>query len=621
MTGFEPLIGAATAGLAGLITSVIKEGGSGLLKRADIDLFKGPAFNRAIQQYVSSYAKRHGELKVACVRMDHPIKLDEIYTAVQLLPRSALRYYESTESLQQLFRKSGKRGFSFEGTEKQQGRTVANEQQYLMVLGGPGVGKSTFLRKMGLEALRRHAIMTNAQRNPDLLKPQGHYYAHACIPVLLELRQFNSQELSIKEVISKEFEVFGFPKAQEFAELFLQSGKLLVLLDGLDEVPGDTLNHAITEIENLVDRYDGNRFIASCWVAAYTFGGFKRFNDVAMAAFKDNQIERFINNWFQKERDIETETSRRCWELLGSPDYQAAKELAQTPLLLTLLCVIYDEFQDFPKDRYKVYGEALDVLLRKWAAEKRIQQEPIYQKLGADLEIELLSELAYNSFVDDQLFFSRQTVLAHIQDFQAENENAPELDAAQILTAIEVEQGILVERSRDTYSFSHLTFQEYLTAKYAVDNQKVNQLAHDHLMDPHWREVFLLFAGLAPGRQGADFLLLAMEQIAQKSLDTARLKGLVTWVATATQQTPGDTQPSAKRAAALFLVLDRALVLVLDHVLFRAHLPAYVHARILDRALDRANVLDHALALVRTGTGAGAGDLDLNLARDYSHPI
>jgi predicted NACHT family NTPase len=78
--------------------------------------------------------------------------------------------------------------------------------------------------------------------------------------------------------------------------------------------------------------------------------------------------------------------------------------------------------------------------------------------------------------VDDQLFFPRQTVLAHIQDFQAENENAPELDAAQILTEIEVEQGILVERSRDTYSFSHLTFQEYLTAKCIVDNQKLNNL-------------------------------------------------------------------------------------------------------------------------------------------------
>jgi len=143
---------------------------------------------------------------------------------------------------------------------------------------------------------------------------------------------------------------------------------------------------------------------------------------------------------------------------------------------VTLLCVIYDEFQDFPKKRHQVYGEALDVLLRKWAAEKRIQKEPIYQKFGSDLELELLSEIAYTSFVDNQLFFSKQTILDQIQDFQADNQNSPDLDAGQILKEIEVQQGILVERSRDAYSFSHLTFQEYLTAKCIVDNQKVDQL-------------------------------------------------------------------------------------------------------------------------------------------------
>ncbi|MDA0266859.1 MAG: hypothetical protein O3A14_07825 [Cyanobacteria bacterium] len=38
MTGFEPLIGAATAGLTSLIGKVMAEKGSGLLKKADIDL-------------------------------------------------------------------------------------------------------------------------------------------------------------------------------------------------------------------------------------------------------------------------------------------------------------------------------------------------------------------------------------------------------------------------------------------------------------------------------------------------------------------------------------------------------------------------------------------------------
>ena len=534
MTGFEPLIGAATAGLMGLITNVIKEKGGDLLKKADIDLGRGRDFNRAIRNYVQRYTDRHGTLKVACIGMDSPVKLDKVYTAVQLLPRSALRYYESTASLQNLFRESGKRGFEFHNAVKKQGIEVANEQQYLMVLGGPGVGKSTFLRKIGLEVLRRH-VLGPASKNVDKSTYRELYFEHSCIPVMLELRSFNSKELKIDDLIAQEFKNCGFPKAKEFTKLFLETGKLLVLLDGIDEVPGDALTHAIDEIRDLVDRYDGNRFIASCRVAAYNFGGFKRFNDVAMAAFEDDQIERFIHNWFQKPRDIETEMAKRCWELLSSPDYQAAKELAQTPLLLTLLCVIYDEFQDFPKKRHQVYGEALDVLLRKWAAEKRLQKEPIYQQFGSDLELELLSKIAYTSFVDDQLFFAKQTLLDHIQDFQRENENAPDLDASIILQEIEVQQGILVERSRDAYSFSHLTFQEYLTAKCIVDNQKVGQIVRDHLTDQRWREVFLLVAGLVPGKRGTDSLLSQMENQAPSFLKSELLRKVIFWAKTETQ--------------------------------------------------------------------------------------
>lgn len=668
MTGFEPLIGAATAGLTGLIGNVIKEKGGELLKKADIDLFKDRAFNQAVQKYVRRYADRHGILKVACVRMDNPVKLDEIYTAVQLLPRSALRYYESTESLQELFRESGKRGFDFHNAEKKQGIEVANEQQFLMVLGGPGVGKSTFLRKMGLEALRRQAIMNYARQNLDALKPQEQYYAHDCIPVMLELRQFSSKDLKIEDVIAQEFEICGFPKAKDFTELFLKSGKLLVLLDGLDEVPTDAFDYVITEIENLVDRYGSNRFIASCRVAAYTFGGFSRFNDVAMAAFEDDQIDRFIKNWFKKERDLETDTAKRCWELLSSPDYQAAKELAQTPLLLTLLCVIYDEFQDFPKKRHQVYGEALDVLLRKWASEKRIQRNPIYQELSAELELDLLSEMARSSFVQDQLFFRKQTVIEGIRNFLVKNLNAPShLDAEQVLKEIEIQQGILVERAQSIYSFSHLTFHEYLTAKWITDNlslglqeqkaaltpkrtlleelkstatrlfsqknlnvnQKetanqqtdinpnIRQLVSDHVLDQRWREIFLLVAGLAPGRKGADDLLLAMEETAQALIQGEWLQPLIVWAYSETQNSLGDLKPAAKRTAALALALALALArdLVLDIAL---DLPRDLPR---DRAFARGLVLALNIARARDLALARARARDLDLARALARDL
>ncbi len=617
MTGFEPLIGAAAAGLGGLITNLVQDKGTETLKKIDWDIGKNLAVKRALVDYVRRYIDRHGTLKVACVRMDYPVRLDEIYTAVQLLDRSALRYFESEAALQTQYRESGNRGFNVTQAAKQPGLQVANEQQYLMVLGGPGVGKSTFLRKVGLEALKslnprifpppppRPTYLqsaSQAEQNNQTSRaiapsvPAGAQYRHRHIPVMLELRQFDNPDRSIKTVIAEELTTCGFPAAQELTELFLKNGKLLVLLDGLDEVPSATLNHVITEIENLVDRHSDNRYIASCRVAAYTFGGFRRFKDVAMAAFEDEQIEQFIKNWFQKKRDIETNTAERCWELLNSKDYRAAKELAQTPLLLTLLCVVYDEFQDFPKKRHALYGEALDVLLRKWASEKRIQRNPIYQELSAELELDMLAEIAYTSFVDDQLFFSKDRLIDQIREFLIDNLNAPRhLDAETVLREIEIQQGILVERARDAYSFSHLTFQEYLTAKYIVDNQKIDQLVRAHATEKHWREVFLLVAGLAPGKGGADDLLLAMERRAQTHLASDKLKALVSWATAATENSPGDTNPPAKRVAAIFLAL--ALTLAISRYRDRAwDFARYLESDI-ENALRRVLDLNRSLGL------------------------
>ncbi len=173
MTGFETLIGAAAAGLGGLITNLVKDKGTETLKKIDWDIGKNRALNRAMVDYVRRYIDRHGTLKVACVRMDYPVRLDEIYTAVQLLDRSALRYFESEDALQEQYRESGKRGFNITQAEKKPGLQVANEQQYLMVLGGPGVGKSTFLRKVGLEALRTLGRKEFAGKDPgNLLVPK-----------------------------------------------------------------------------------------------------------------------------------------------------------------------------------------------------------------------------------------------------------------------------------------------------------------------------------------------------------------------------------------------------------------------------------------------------------------
>ncbi|MBW4694733.1 MAG: NACHT domain-containing protein [Lyngbya sp. HA4199-MV5] len=526
MTGFEPLLLEAAKSLAGLVLKTAWEMGN-----KPIDEPIRQLIFKASHQYIENYEKRHGNLKIVCVRMDAPVRLDEVYTAVQLLERGDVRYFESAETLQDLFRQSG-RGFEFKGATRQDGIAVANQHQYLMVLGGPGVGKSTFLRKVGLEALKRkHGAVQ-----------------HECVPVFLKLQDFNSNEIAIVDLIVKEFATCGFPEPRKFTDAALEKGNLLILLDGLDEVPTEHVDHAIAEISNLVDRHSKNRFIASCRIAAYK-GGFQRFKDVAMAAFDDAQIEEFIRHWFRAEPEIATQ----CWELIKQSEYAATKELAQTPLLLTLLCVVYDESQDFPKNRAALYGEALDVLLKKWAAEKRLKRDPIYRELSPELEQILLSEIAYTSFAADQLFFSKRDVTNQIKAFLVDNLNAPKhLDGEAVLEAIEVQQGIFVERARDVYSFSHLTLQEYLVAKHiSEDYRRVEKLVADHLTEKRWREVFLLVAGLVGC---ADDLLEQMESQANTFIKIGKLNALLKWVDQATAISEGNFNPAAKRVLAIFLL-------------------------------------------------------------------
>jgi hypothetical protein len=536
MTGLETIgITAAAKGLTDLVVKPISEV---LNKRLD-EPFKQLIFN-AFSKYVENYNDRHGILKV--LGMPEPVKLEDVYTSVQFLGQHGLWRFDPLR-LEEAYRQTERRRFQYERCKKQDDLEVANAKQYLMVLGQPGAGKSTFLKRIGLEALKGK---------------QGSYQ-HECVPVFLELKRFTTGEVDIEKAIAAEFDTCGFPNPLSETQKLLEKGKLLILLDGLDEVPTQQLDHAISKIQDFADKYKQNRFIASCRTAAYQ-SRFRQFIDVFMADFDDDQIQQFITNWFRSEEDRQTGTAQSCWKLLQQPVHSATKELAQTPLLLTLLCLVFDDSQNFPEKRAELYKQALDVLLAKWAAEKRIQRDPIYKDLTLTLEMMMLGEIAYNGFRMDRLFFSQREVVDQIRTFLSSNLNAPKhLDGEVILQAIQVQQGILVERAKDVFSFSHLTLQEYLSAQHIADHNLIKQLVYKHLTDRRWREVFLLVAGVL--RPSADDLLLQIEHQAQTFINSHKLQALMHWANQQTQKSKGNFKPAVKRAVAIFNALAFDLIL------------------------------------------------------------
>lgn len=538
------LVSSAISGIAFPILKSVIEGSSNFWGKFRNKLKDKEAEKQlllACQEYESSYRGRHCFIRV--LRMRKPTQLELIYTESFFLdPRTeySAYSYHSREELEKKFEELIKHEQERKDHPIKLGIKVANNTQKLMVLGEAGSGKSTFLRMIGLEALKR----------------EKGKYKYECIPVFIELKHLGAEKFpNLEKNITNEFSICGFPEPELFTSELLKKGKLLILLDGLDEVPERNLNRLLIEIKNFTDRYNRNRFVASCRTAA-KYSSFINFTDFVIPPFSNAAIETFINKWFCQELDIQAGTAQKCWELLQEQDNSAARELAQNPLMLTLLCLVYETSQNFPNNRASLYEDALNVFLKDWLVQKRVERDPIYKDLDTALDKTMLSEIAYEGFTQEGIYFDKYQLVNKIENFFQGNircpENLKKMPGEKVLRAIEVQQGVLVERSQNLYAFSHLTFQEYLTAYYVYTHNKIRWLATSHFTKTYWKEVFLLVAGLMSG--GADSLLLLIEKEAWKLINTPKLQGLIQWVNVSTDGWKGDFNPIAVRAVVLAIV-------------------------------------------------------------------
>ena len=68
--------------------------------------------------------------------------------------------------------------------------------------------------------------------------------------------------------------------------------------------------------------------------------------------------------------------------------------------------------------------------------------------------------------------------------------------AAEVVRQVEVRSGLMVERSIDTLTFSHLTFQEFLVVDYFMNEPEARFDVDDVSDWPAWREPLLLMCGM-----------------------------------------------------------------------------------------------------------------------------
>jgi len=458
---------------------------------------------------------RCGTIRV--LDMSHPIGLNDIYTKVNILEKiTGRRHKEIPELLQECNPEDFDRfGLSRITEERVPGLDAVKKYVKLMLLGKPGAGKTTFLKHLSIKCIMGDVL--------DKL-----------VPIFVTLKDFAeaANQVSLLEYINQQLAESGVTSTQ-IANLF-SWGRALFLLDGLDEVQEKDTLRTLKEIHELSDKLNDNHFVITCRIAAKEFT-FEKFTEVEVADFDEEQIQTFATKWFvAKDSDLDKQFLQQLKE------NKPIQELASNPLLLTLLCLEFEDAGDFPNDRAELYKRATNTLLRKWDAKRGIQRDIVYHQLSVQGKENLLSHIALTTFEKGDYFFKQRQAEQYIADYiqnlsEAETDQGTlQLDSEAVLKSIEAQHGLLVERARGIYSFSHLTFQEYFTARIivksanpqAIDDPALRGLLW-HIFDKRWHEVFLLVAEMLPS---ADILLLLMKHTIDMWASQHRpLQELLTW--------------------------------------------------------------------------------------------
>ncbi len=481
--------------------------------------------------------------------ISRPAKLDDLYIDVNILEEIPSQQWLELADLQRFTSKECDRFSLGDASQTQMAGMKAVEiYSKLRVLGKPGAGKTTFLQHLAMQCNR------------------GSFAANR-VPIFVTLRDFADEaraagEFSLLRYLRDEFLTSGFADSSVL-ETLLQAGKVLLLLDGLDEVLTQERRIIVQEIRRLSEKYQQNLFVVTCRTATKA-ASLRRFTDVEMAPFTSDQMAAFAQKWFATLTKTTLQDGQaqavQFVKKLNLAENTPFRRLAVTPLFLHLACWVFYHQGKFPAKRSEFYKQCLDLLLSKWDETKGIERDEMSHGFLLPQKLKLLSQLATVTFEQGDYFFAQQFIEQHISAYLSDLPNAstePEvlqLESEGILQAIELQHGLLTERVQGIFSFSSLTFQEYFTARKIVashnlqaSNQALEQLVR-HLTEPRWREIFLLTAARL---RSADSLVQLMKQ--QRDAIVAHDPDLQKFLAWASQKLA--TPPKPATVCAFYLTL------------------------------------------------------------------
>ena len=375
---------------------------------------------------------------------------------------------------------------------------AAAEINRLVLLGNPGSGKSTFVRQLAARLAAAHLGL-----GPP---PMG--FEPSLVPVFTVLRDLKphletlsfigraeeDQERDLADMLWRQWQSdLEKSGSGDFAEALrdqLVRGDVLIVFDGLDELPEKLRPAAGKAIRAVLQWYPAKRIIVTCRIRSYTgktvVPGFLPYT---LLPFDEEKIGAFTTAWYRAQASL----GRVCG---GAPDERAAdlrkaavgtelREMASNPMLLTTMAIIHQKEIGLPRERVRLFSTAIQVLLNRWQKRKGLDvSERLAGVLCDDSKLRTILERvayeAHNQVKGKAADLTRGELLILMEQPNYMGDTSL---AGEFLNYVDQRAGVLVGHGGDaegnypsSYSFPHRAFQEYLAGCYLVGSRAVGRM-------------------------------------------------------------------------------------------------------------------------------------------------
>ncbi|MFI9343827.1 NACHT domain-containing protein [Streptomyces sp. NPDC052773] len=391
----------------------------------------------------------------------------------------------------------------------------------VLLRGEAGSGKTTLLRWLAVTAARGAFTGELAGWN-------------GLTPVFVKLREYSGRALPGPEAMldSVAGHLTGvMPKA--WVERQLESGKALLLIDGVDELLDGERRGVREWLRKLLAAYGDVRVVVTSRPAAAGADWLRReeFTALHLDRMTPPDLAAFVRQWHQAVRELGEELPCEVEELPGYEqsllnalkDRPHLQSLAGTPLLASMLCAMHlNRGSQLPRDRMELYRSALHTLVHERDAHRNVPSA-LDNGLGLKDKLVLLRDLAWRLSDNNRSEISLEQAGVFVGRKLAGMRHLDEQDGARVLEQLRHRSGVLRSPAVGRVDFVHRTFQEYLAAEEAAEEDRIGNLVERAHLDL-WRETIIMAAGHANRPQREELLGGILDRAEVEPRQTRKLR-------------------------------------------------------------------------------------------------